>query len=119
VPAARSKQFGSAQDQQRRGRVAELECGDRQQKPPELTSQDRSDAQAQRRALVFLQSRGRLDRDEDRCRREEAGNEREQDRIAHADQRDEPESQQWSGDRPQVVQRALEAVGSPVGPRRD
>jgi hypothetical protein len=55
---------------------------------------------------------------DDRQSGEQAGDDRQQDRRAHPDRSDEGERDQWAADRAEVVHRALEAVGAPVGAGR-
>jgi hypothetical protein len=68
---------------------------------------------------VPFQPGRRGDRDEDRRGREEAWDEREQDRVADPERRDESHRQQRPGDHAEVVHRPLEPVGAAVGRGRD
>jgi hypothetical protein len=76
--------------------------------------QHRPDPDAQRRPLVALQPPRGAHGNEDRERREQARDDREQDRLAHADGRDQPEREQRPRDRARIVHRPLEPVRAPV-----
>ena len=69
VRAAGLEQVGGAEDQQRRGEVAELERSRRGEQPAEPPVQQRADAQADRLALAGGERRRVADRVDDRERR--------------------------------------------------
>ena len=110
-----SQQVGRAEDHQRRGEVAQLERRGRGEQSSEPAVQQRADADADRLVLADGELRGVADGVDDRQSGEQPGDDREQDRGAHADQADEPDREQWPADRAEVVHRALEPVGAAVG----
>ncbi len=84
---------------------------------PQSTAQDRPQLEAGRLPLPRLQTRDLANRVEDGAGSEQPGHHREQHRPTGADEDDQEEGQQRAGDGAQVVHRALEAVGAPVGRR--
>ena len=115
VRAAGLEQIGRAEDHQRRGEVPQLEGSRGREEAAEPTVHERPDAQADRLVVAHGERGGVADRVDDRERGEQAGDDREQDRRAHADQPDERDGEQWAADRAEVVHRAVEAVGAAVG----
>jgi hypothetical protein len=88
VAAAGLEQIGGAQDQQRRGDVARLEGADGDHQAAEAAAQHGPHADPQR--LVLPRARGAAVTDgvHDREDREQAGDDRYEDRGAHTDRRE-------------------------------
>ena len=119
VAVGGGEQFGRAQDQKRRGDVAQLERCRRRRTAgrADLRSTGRMRMRSGRRSRVASSARV-PDRVHDRKRREQARDDRYQDRGANADDRDEREREQRAEDRAEVVHRPLEPVRAAVDARR-
>jgi hypothetical protein len=115
----RGQLLGRAQDQQRRGRVADLERGDGAEEPAELSLEDGAHAQPDLHPFPPAAVTGTADGVHDRPGRQQTRNDRQRDRPPHPDQRDEGERQQRADDRAEVVHRALEAVRAAIGGGRN
>jgi hypothetical protein len=112
------EQFGRAEDQERRGGVADLECTDADEHAPKSALEHGSDVEPDRLAFAPLEPRGGADGVNDCGHREQTGNDREEDRTADSDERDEGEREQRPADRAEVVHRPLVPVGTPERTRR-
>ena len=112
--AARLEKLRGPQDQKGRGDVSELERADGEHQRPQSPPQDRANSHAYRLALAALETWEAANRVDDREDREKAGDDREKDCGAHADEGHEGEGEQRPANRPEVVHRPLETVGAPI-----
>ena len=110
-----TQELGRPQDHQRGRGVAELERADADEQAPQPAPEDGTDVQPDRAALPDLRGPHPVRGVGDGQRRPEAGDDREDDRAPHADERDEQQREERSDDRAEVVHHPLEAVGAAVG----
>lgn len=119
VTAIDFEKLRTAKNQERGGRIPELERADANEEAPETSPEHRAHLDSQGTTFSNTKPGGRANRDDDRNDGEQARDDREEDRRPNPDEPNEREREQRPADRSKIVHGPLEPVRPTVGACRN